>query len=460
MFQKEQVEEFINILMSTGADFAEVFEEDSELCDWCLLDSKINNIETSNNKGVGFRIVKELKTTYASISNPTYEEAVKLCQKLSKNYSESSRKKVVLEKKIVKDIIPIKIPFDKYKAEDKIKILKKMDQVARKESKYIYQVDARIMETKGEITIANSNGLYVETKKNNIRLYCSSNAKKGENLTSNFVRYDKSMGYEILEEVTPEEIAKKSAIGAVEKLSAIYIKGGYMPAIITNGFGALLIHEACGHGLEATAVAPGVSVFSNLIGKKVASSKVTLVDDPTIPNEFGSYTVDDEGNPSQKHILITKGILKDYLVDYINGLKMNHPGNHCGRRQNYKHIPTSRMSNTYIEAGTDKIDDMIKSIDYGIYATSINSGSVQSTTGNFNFSVDNGFLIEKGKLTKRIKRVSLIGNSKELLQNIEMVSDDLKLEGGYCGSKSGIIPITAGQPTVKVSSILVGGMDQ
>ena len=139
---------------------------------------------------------------------------------------------------------------------------------------------------------------------------------------------------------------------------------------------------------------------------------------------------------------------------------MNHPGNHCGRRQNYKHIPTSRMSNTYIEAGTDKIDDMIKSIDYGIYATSINSGSVQSTTGNFNFSVDNGFLIEKGKLTKRIKRVSLIGNSKELLQNIEMVSDDLKLEGGYCDSKSGIIPITAGQPTVKVSSILVGGMDQ
>lgn len=209
MFQKKQVEEFINILMSTGADFAEVFEEDSELCDWCLLDSKINNIETSNNKGVGFRIVKELKTTYASISNPTYEEAVKLCQKLSKNYSESARKKVVLEKKIVKDITPIKIPFDKYKAEDKIKILKKMDQVARKKSKYIYQVDARIMETKGEITIANSNGLYVETKKNNIRLYCSSNAKKGENLTSNFVRYDKSMGYEILEEVTPEEIAKK-----------------------------------------------------------------------------------------------------------------------------------------------------------------------------------------------------------------------------------------------------------
>ena len=460
MYQKEELEEFLNILTSTNADFAEVYIEKSKTCNFCLLNSKIDDIVTNDNKGVGLRLVKDLKTIYASLANPTKEEIIKTCKKIAATLKEENEKKVLLKKKTREDIVPMKISFDEYKVEDKIKVLKRIDQVARDYSKLIYQVDARLMEESKEIIIANSNGLFTTNKTNHLRLFCVCNAKKGENRVSNFERYDKSMGYEMLDEIDLEEFAQSSALHAIEKLDAVYIKGGRMPAIISNGFGALLIHEACGHGLEATAVAPGYSVFCGLKNKKVASSKVTLIDDATIKNGWGSYTVDDEGNPSEKRILIENGILKNYLVDYINGIKMKDSTNGCGRRQSYQYAPTSRMSNTYITNGEDKVEDMIKSINYGIYATSFDSGSVDTTTGDFNFSVDNGFLIENGKLTKRIAQVSLIGSSRELLENIEMVGDDLKLEGGYCGSESGTVFVTAGQPTLKVSSILVGGMEE
>lgn len=459
MFTKNELEKFLNILVSTGADFAEVYVETSKNCNYCLLDSKLDDIVTSANRGIGLRIVKDLKTTYASIANPILEEVIRVCHKLARTLTGKGKDKVVLKEITHKSIIPVKIPFDDYPIQKKISLLKEIDEVARKESSLIYQVEAKLIEKSKDIVIANSNGLLTTNRVNNLRILCGCNAKKEGKLTRDYKRYDKSMGYEILEEVNIEDLAKSAAKSAVEKLDATYIKGGRMPAIIGNGFGALLIHEACGHGLEATSVAPGYSVFSSLQGQKVANEKVTLIDDSTIKNGWGSYTVDDEGNPSEKRVLIEKGILKDYLVDYINGIKMKHPGNGCGRRQSYQYAPTSRMSNTYLENGKDSIDDMIKSIDYGIYATNFDSGSVDPLTGDFNFSVDNARLIENGHLTKRVEAVSLIGSSKELLENIEMVSDDLKLEGGYCGSDSGIVPVTAGQPTVKVSSILVGGME-
>lgn len=460
MYQKEELEEFLNILTSTNADFAEVYIEQSKTCNFCLLNSKIDDIITNDNKGIGLRLVKDLKTTYASLANPTKEEIIKTCEKLAATLTGRNDKKVILEKTIREDIVPMKISFDEYQIEDKIKVLKKIDEVARGYSNLIYQVDTRLMEEQKEIIIANSNGLFTTNKANHLRLFCYCFAKKGDNRVGNYERYDKSMGYEMLEEINLEEFAKSSALHAIERLDAVYIKGGRMPAIIANGFGALLIHEACGHGLEATAVAPGYSVFCGLKNKKVASDKVTLIDDATIPNGWGSYTIDDEGNASEKRVLIENGILKNYLIDYTNGIKMKESSNGCGRRQNYQYAPTSRMSNTYIANGEDKVEDMIKSIDYGIYATSFNSGSVDTTTGDFNFSVDNGFLIENGKLTKRITQVSLIGSSRELLENIEMVGNDLKLEGGYCSSESGAVFVTAGQPTLKVSSILVGGMEE
>ena len=206
-------------------------------------------------------------------------------------------------------------------------------------------------------------------------------------------------------------------------------------------------------------MAPHLSVFSDDLGKKIASPKVTLIDDGTIAGAWGSSIIDDEGNPTQKNVLIDKGILKSYLVDHFNSKQMKQTINGCGRRQDYHYSTTSRMSNTYLAPGTDKVDDMIKSIKLGVYCERMSGGSVNPSTGDFNFAVDTARLIEDGKIKELLKGITLIGNSKEILKNVEMVSDDLKISAGYCGSKSGTIPVTIGQPTIKVSKIIVGGKE-
>ena len=182
-----------------------------------------------------------------------------------------------------------------------------------------------------------------------------------------------------------------------------------------------------------------------------------MIDDGTIPNAWGSNLIDDEGNRTKKNILIENGVLKNFLVDKIHEKTMNMTSNGCGRRESYQYAPTSRMSNTYLKPGTDKVEDMIKSIKLGVYCQRMSGGSVNPATGDFNFAVATARLIENGKLTKMIKGITLIGNSKDILKNVEMISSDLKLESGYCGSKSGSIYVTIGQPTIKVSKILVGG---
>ena len=195
------------------------------------------------------------------------------------------------------------------------------------------------------------------------------------------------------------------------------------------------------------------------MNKKIGSNKVTLRDDGTLPNIWGSSIIDSEGNNTKKNVLIEKGILKSYLVDGFNSKKMQHPITGSSRRESYMYPPTSRMNNTYLDKGTDKIEDMIKSIDYGIYCKSMRGGSVDPKTGDFNFSVDESYLIEKGKITDMLTGITLIGKGQEILKEVEMVSDDLSLETGYCGSISGTIHVTIGEPTIKVSNILVGGSE-
>jgi TldD protein len=232
-----------------------------------------------------------------------------------------------------------------------------------------------------------------------------------------------------------------------------------MPVIIGPGFGAVIFHEACGHGLEATSVAPKLSIFTNLINRQVGTEKVTLIDDATLKGEWGSNIIDDEGAKTKKNILIENGVLKDFLIDRYSTILMNNKSNGCGRRESYEYAPTSRMSNTYLAPGTDSIEDMIKSIKHGIYCKKLSGGQVNTTTGDFNFGVDAAYEIIDGKLGERIKGVTLIGNGKDILNQVEMVGNDLNLGDGYCGSKSGMIPVTCGQPTIKVSKILVGGKE-
>jgi TldD protein len=232
-----------------------------------------------------------------------------------------------------------------------------------------------------------------------------------------------------------------------------------MSVIIDNGFGGVIFHEACGHGLEATAVAKNLSVFSGKLGQKIASPLVTAIDDGSIPSEWGSFAIDDEGTPSKRNVLIENGILKGYMIDKLNARRMNMDITGSGRRQSYRFAPTSRMSNTFIDNGSSTPEEIISNTEKGIYAKYMGGGSVNPSTGEFNFAVMEGYIVENGKIKEPVRGATLIGKGTDVLNKIDMVGNNLLHGQGMCGSVSGSIPANVGQPMIRVSEITVGGRE-
>lgn len=454
---KNILEKLINESLITGADFSEIFYEDTKTKKYNLVDSKLDSIDTTYIKGVGIRLAKDNDIVYGYTNNIEDEYLLNLVEKLRKNFNDSQILSNIELKEKIYNKENLNLNHDKYEDIKKKEYLLNIDKIARKYDDRINQVEAKFFEYDQDVTIANSKGILVKDKRILTRLIINVIAKDSDKQTQSFKTFGIGLGYELLDNIDIEKEVKNLCQSAIDKLTAKPSPSGEMPVIIAPGFGAVIFHEACGHAMEATTVANGVSILSGCLNKKIASDKVTIIDDGTILNEWGSTNIDDEGNPTKKNVLIENGVLKGYLIDELNNRKMNMNITGSGRRESYKYAPTSRMNNTYLLNGTDKIENMIKSIDYGIYATNMGGGSVDPITGDFNFAVNEAYLIENGKITHMVKGGSLIGNTKEILMNVEMVSDDLCLDTGYCGSKSGSVPVTIGEPTIKVSKILVGG---
>lgn len=267
------------------------------------------------------------------------------------------------------------------------------------------------------------------------------------------------MGPEYLESGRIEERARRAARSAVNMLGARPCPVGRMPVIIAEGFGGLFFHEACGHSLEGSSAANGCSEFAGKIGEQIASDKVTLVDDGSIAGEWGSLGIDDEGVLTRKNVLIEKGILKGYMLDRLNARRMGLEPTGSSRRENYRFAPVSRMTNTYIAPGTDRFQDMLDSVEKGLFVMDINAGSVDPATGEFNFNTGETYLIEKGRITVPLTSATLIGTGSEILPKVDMVSDHFAMEQGYCYAGSGQLPIGVGQPAVRITEMTVGGKE-
>ena len=455
---KNKYEKIINYIISKGVEFAELYYEEQSSKNYILNDSKLEDISGGTSKGLGIRLFHNDNVYYASTNNLNdifiYNEIDTLLNNILNLEEKESNIKLEDEEKYFPEI---KIEHNEYPIKKKVELLKNIDKEIRDYSKFINQARVGIYEADKTYTVTNSNGIFKTSREIVTRVYGVAYAKKDNTMEDTFDSFGMGCGYEMLDNFDYKKFANNLAKVVVKKLDAKKFRGGKVPVIIGPGFGAVIFHEACGHALEATAVADNLSVLSNKLNQKVATSKVTLIDDGTIPNAWGSSIIDSEGNKTKKNVLIEKGILKSYLVDDFNSKKMNHPSTGSSRRQSYMYPPTSRMNNTYLDKGTDKIEDMIKSIDYGIYCKSMRGGSVDPKTGDFNFSVDESYLIEKGKITDMLTGITLIGKGQDILKEVEMVSDDLSLGTGYCGSISGTIHVTIGEPTIKVSNILVGG---
>ena len=258
-------------------------------------------------------------------------------------------------------------------------------------------------------------------------------------------------------DINPREKARKAAETALKMLTAKECPSGLMPVVIGNGWGGVLFHESCGHPLEASSISKNLSCLFGKEGERISSPLVSAVDDSTIPNAWGSIDIDDEGNLGEKRLLIKNGKLVNFMIDDLSGRRMNRSGNGSSRRQNYRYCPTSRMSNTYICNGKSSPEEIIKATKLGLYCVGFNGGSVDPTSGEFNFGVSEAYIIRDGKIAEPVKGAPLIGKVFEILKKIDMVGNDLDLAQGMCGAASGSIRTNVGQPTIRVSEVLVGG---
>ena len=462
MITKQTATQVLEKCLVTGGDFAEIFEEDCITNNIGIIDSKIENVLGGRTYGIGIRIFKGLKSVYAYTNDNSLSSMLDTAYKAALALGSLSDEKMVVINncKVTTNINPIKLYPHSVDYQDKINVMKKAYKSAKEYSSEISQVSINYSDKEQNVLIANTEGLYIEDNRVRTRLGITSVASRGNENQTGFEGPGACKGFELFEDIDPEYYGKEASRVAYTMLNAKNCPAGKMTVAIDNGFGGVIFHEACGHSLEATSVAKGNSVFTDKIGEQIASTKVTAIDDGTLTNHWGSANIDDEGNPTQRNVLIENGILKSYMIDKLNGRRMNMAPTGSSRRQSYKFAPTSRMTNTYIAAGTDKVEDIIKSIDDGLYAKKMGCGSVNPVTGEFNFAVAEGYLVKNGELKEAVRGASLIGKGSEVLMNIDMVGDNLAQAQGMCGSSSGSIPTNVGQPMIRVKEITVGGRSE
>lgn len=458
MINKKVAVQVLNVALATGGDFAEIFLEETTNGSLEVDTGKTQPPSSSVNYGAGIRILKKLQSVYGYTNDLSLKGLVKLATQLAASFSGP-------QTIVVETMKPMKIKnehqsgktLDSVETIEKIALLKKAETIMREFDKRIVRTIAVLIMSNRKIEIFNSDGHHFSDTQERVRFVLQAIATQPGAFETGFTGPGAHAGFDFVEGLEIEKEAREVADLAIRKLSAKDCPSGVMPVVIGNGFGGVIFHEACGHPLEASAVSKGLSPFAGKIGQKVAHEAVTAIDDGTIMNAWGSNNIDDEGVKTHRNVLIKDGILQDYLIDRFNGRRMNRESNGAGRRQSYKFEPTSRMSNTYIAAGKYTPEEVIQSVKLGLYAKKLGGGSVNPTTGDFNFAADEAYIIRDGKIAELVKGATLIGTGAEILMKIDMVANDLERAQGMCGAASGSIPVDVGQPTLRVSQITVGG---
>ena len=458
MITREICQRVLHKAVSTGADYAEIYAQNTVYHNINMIASKVDAVKDTVVAGAAVRVYKGLRSVMASTVDTSESGLLACAEKAAEALGQGTAQiDIVLKERIFGDIHPVKICPVSASNKEKVAILKEGYFAAKEYDICITQVSGSLADVDHNILIANTEGLYTKDRQIRTRIVVSAVADKGEGTQTGSCAPGRRMGLEMFDIIDPKNVGIHAAKQAVTMAGAGYCPAGVMPVAIDNGFGGVIFHEACGHSLEASSVAYGTSQFVGKLGQKIANEKVTAIDDGTIPNAWGSINIDDEGTPARKNVLIEKGVLKSYMIDKFNGRRMGMESTGNARRQSYAYTPTSRMTNTYIAPGTDKNEDIIASIEYGLYAASMGGGSVNPVTGEFNFSVNEGYLIRDGKICEPVRGASLVGKGSDVIQNIDMVGTDLDMGQGMCGSSSGSVPTNVGQPLIRVSSITVGG---
>lgn len=461
MLKKSVVENILAAALGTGADFAEVYMERTKKNTIAAVNGGVETAQSGLDQGVGIRLFFKQKEIYGFSNDITEKNLVRMAREAAaaargdRVYQQQGWERLNLMNRNPIEIQPLSVAKS-----SKAALLLLAHGAAMGYDSLITQTKAGCLDVTKEVLIANTEGLWAEETRVRTRFTIEAIASSEKEKQGGHLGPGGSVGFELFDMIDVEMVAREAARTAVVMLGAKPCPAGQMPVVIDDGFGGVIFHEACGHGLEATAVARNASVYAGKMGMQIASPLVTAIDDGTIQNAWGTTAMDDEGTPTQRNVLIENGILKSYLVDKLNGRRMNAVPTGSGRRENYRYAPTSRMTNTFIDAGKSSRAEMISNTEYGLYAKQMGGGSVDPATGSFNFAVLEGYMIRNGKIAEAVRGATLIGKGNEVLQKIDMVGSEVKRAQGMCGSKSGSIPTDVGQPMIRVSQMTVGGRGQ
>ncbi len=462
-FTPSQLEQILGTALEKRADYADLYFESRTAEAVSLEEGLVKKTARSISQGAGVRVLADDRTGYAhsdEISLETLRIAAKTAQTIA---DESGQKQAITTPSLSPSshnlyslhLAPTAIPF-----KEKIALLQRIDEEARRYDSRITNVMASIAIEQKHVLILTSDGVMAADIQPLLRLNVTCIATDGANRQQGSHGGGGRIEFNYLFEADRwRTFAQEAARQAILGLDAVPAPAGTMNVVLGPGWPGILLHEAIGHGLEGDFNRKQVSAFSNLMGQKVASELCTVVDDGTIPNRRGSLNFDDEGTPTSRTVLIEKGILRGYLQDRLNAKLMGMLPTGNGRRESFAHMPMPRMTNTFMLAGESDPEDIIKSVDRGLYAVSFGGGQVDITSGKFVFSASEAYLIEGGKITRPVKGATLIGNGPDVLTRISMVGHDLKLDDGIgtCGKEGQSVPVGVGQPTIRIDGITVGG---
>lgn len=460
MIEQSVLERVLGEALRTGGEFAEIFAEDRRNSSALLDDGRVEELTSGRDRGAGIRVVVGDTTGFAHTADLTeagLRAAAEAAAAAARGGGGGVRTIALTRQSATRGYEIEVLPGDVPKAR-KVELLTQANDTARSTDGAISQVSVSYGDTRRRILVANSDGLFAEddTVRTFFSVSCVASGDTGMQTGRESIGH--TIGFELFDRYDIDELARNAAGRAITKLAARPAPSGQMPVVIGSGGGGVLFHEACGHGLEADLVSKGASVFRGRVGQRVASPGVTVVDDGTMQREWGNIAIDDEGNPAQRNVLIEDGILTDYMWDHLRARKEGRASSGNGRRQSYQHLPMVRMTNTYLLAGTEDPDSIIASTQKGVYVKHLGGGQVNTATGDFVFGMTEAYLIENGEVTEPLREGNLIGNGPEVLQRIDALGNDFAMgPPGTCGKDGQGVPVGDGVPTLRVSSLTIGG---
>ncbi len=459
MIESAVLERVLGTALRNGGDFAEVFVEDRTSSTARYDDGRVEELTSGRDRGAGIRVIVGDSTGYAhtaDLSEPGLNDAARAAAEAARGGSGTPRT-VALTPQVAPRPHEIETPSDTVPKERKLELLRRADDAARSTGGAIKSVSASYAEGRRRILVANSDGLLTSDDQTRTRFSVQSVASGDTGLQTGSEAPGRSMGFELYDAISVEDVARTSARRALTLLDAVPAPSGQLPVVLAKGAGGVLFHEACGHGLEADLVDRDASVFKDLVGTQVASPLVTVIDDGTYPREWGTFAIDDEGNPARRNVLIDKGVLTDYMWDQVRARKHGRMSSGNGRRETYRNLPMVRMTNTFLPAGDTDPMEIIRDTEYGLYCVQLGGGQVDTATGDFVFGVTEGYLIEHGEITRPVRAAQLVGNGPETMRLVDAIGNDFATWTGTCGKSGQGVPVSSGQPTLRVARMTVGG---